>query len=69
MKKMIIFISFIFSISIFANEDHNPYLLAITTGEPSALIDSCVNAITGDYVISKNDIIVQGVEPIIINPT
>ena len=49
--------------------DHDPYQLAVTTGEPSANIANAVNAITGDYYISETELMVQGMEPIVIHPT
>ena len=69
MKTLFICLSFFFFINLFADETNDPYLLAITTAEPSTLVGGCVNAITGDYVISKNDITAQGVEPITVNQT
>src|SRR3990172_11923631 len=42
----------------------DPYVLAVTEGEPSANIADCVNAITGDFFISQEDVIVSGTEPI-----
>ena len=33
---------------------HDPYELAAFGGEPSSIVDGCVSAITGDYLISLN---------------
>ncbi len=40
-----------------------------TEGEPSILIDRCVNPISGDYIISETDLIIPGYEPISLDRT
>lgn len=35
-----------------------------TEPEPSSLVDGCVSAISGNFLRSKTDIVVQGAEPI-----
>src|SRR5689334_14932427 len=43
------------------------YAFAVSEGEPSSIVSSCVNALSGDFVVSQDDIIVEGVEPIQLN--
>ena len=38
--------------------------LASLEGEPSSIVHGCVSAITGDYVESQVDLIIQGIEPL-----
>ncbi len=64
MKKFFVFCFLLFSLKLLGNSPDNSYLLAITTGEPSALVGNCVNAITGDYVIFQDSISVQGAQPL-----
>lgn len=45
-------------------EEKVPYDEIVFGGEPSGLIQGCVDAITGNYVVSELDWIVQGAEPI-----
>ncbi len=42
----------------------DPYQLAVTEGEPSALVAGCVNAITGDLYLDEEDVLVQGYIPL-----
>ena len=42
----------------------DPQSLAVTEGEPSALIEGCVSAITGDLYLSTEDVVVQGYIPL-----
>ena len=64
MKNLSLSFLFIFS-SLFSEEiKSDPYMLALKRGEPSALIEGCVSAITGDFYISQTDVIVRGKEPI-----
>jgi len=53
---------FFFSCSLYASE--TPYEQVVFGGEPSAVIDGCINAITGTYFINEDDWIVNGHEPI-----
>ncbi|MCB1074570.1 MAG: RHS repeat-associated core domain-containing protein [Simkania sp.] len=45
---------------------NDPYEMAVFGGEPSSVIDGCINAITGDYFISEEDWVIPGLEPIVI---
>ena len=47
---------------VFAEED--PYLMSDFGGEPSGIVEGCVNVITGDYVVRRDDLVVKGHEPI-----
>ena len=42
----------------------DPYVLAVTEGEPSWNLCRSVNALTGDLFIGRDDIVVNGYEPI-----
>lgn len=42
----------------------DPYVTAVTEGEPSANVFNCVNAITGDFFLMQQDIVIRGAEPI-----
>lgn len=42
----------------------DPYLIADFGGEPSGLVAGCVNVITGDLVLKRDELIVRGYEPI-----
>lgn len=44
----------------------DPYVLAVTEGEPSTLVSDAVSALTGDFFVTNTDIVVQGAEPIIL---
>jgi len=51
--------------SLFSDEYQNdPYISAINKGEPSFIIEGCVNVITGDLHFFKQDAVVKGREPI-----
>jgi RHS repeat-associated protein len=50
--------------SLCASEAPNAYCMAATEGEPSALVEGCVSAITGDFYNVTEDLVVQGAEPI-----
>lgn len=41
-----------------------PGVIAATDGDPNAIIGGCVNAITGDLVLSNEDIVVRGAVPL-----
>jgi hypothetical protein len=59
MKKFFfIFLAWCFSSHLFSNN------VATTESDPSALIEGCVNAITGDAYVVEDDIIIQGAEPL-----
>lgn len=61
MLKKLLF--FFFSCSVlFADDD--PYLMSDFGGEPSGMVEGCVNVITGDYVVRRDDLVVKGHEPI-----
>ncbi|NGX49087.1 MAG: hypothetical protein K940chlam5_00683 [Candidatus Anoxychlamydiales bacterium] len=68
LKKLFLLISFFFTQFLHSNIDPNSYQLAVTTSEPSANVADAVNVITGDYFIHEPDFIVQGAEPIVIDP-
>ena len=48
----------------FIYSDEIPYDQIVFGSEPSAIIDGCVHAITGDYFIDEDDWVVNGHEPI-----
>ncbi len=60
------FILFLLLFSCLFCDPKDPYVVAVTEGEPSTFVANAVNAITGDYFISNPDVVVQGVEPIVI---
>ncbi|MBS0651809.1 MAG: hypothetical protein JSR93_11675, partial [Verrucomicrobia bacterium] len=62
MRFLLIFFSLII-LPLFA-DPKDPYQLAVTEGEPSALVAGCVNAITGDLYFNEEDVIVQGYIPL-----
>ena len=59
------------TISAYTNEElaSAPISLAALEGEPSSIVHGCVSAITGDYVESEADIIIPGVDPLVIQRT
>ena len=61
--RALLFLFSIFLIPLFA-DPKDPYLLAVTEGEPSALVAGCVNAITGDLYLAEEDVLVQGYVPL-----
>ncbi len=42
----------------------DPFVLAVTEGEPHLSISNSVNPITGDFYLGRNDIVILGVEPL-----
>ncbi|WP_041419018.1 RHS repeat-associated core domain-containing protein [Simkania negevensis] len=48
----------------FIYSDETPYDQIVFGSEPSAIIDGCIHAITGDYFIDEDDWVVNGHEPI-----
>ncbi|MGE0669383.1 MAG: RHS repeat-associated core domain-containing protein [Parachlamydiales bacterium] len=62
MRFLLLFFSLII-LPLFA-DPKDPYQLAVTEGEPSALVAGCVNAITGDLYFNEEDVIVQGYIPL-----
>ena len=66
MRKIFFQLFFLLFSYLHATTISDPYLLAITTGEPSSFVDNCVNVITGDYCFSNSEIVVTGTEPIIL---
>jgi RHS repeat-associated protein len=42
----------------------NPFVLAVTEGEPHLNICNAVSPITGDFYLSRDDIVIEGVEPL-----
>lgn len=63
-RWMILLFSFL-TLSLFSRE-HNPYELSIFGGDPSAIVEGCVSAITGDYFFNQEDLVVKGHEPIVL---
>ncbi len=57
---------FLFLLVVFPlNADpKDPYSLAVTEGEPAALVGGCVSAITGDLYLEETDVLVQGYVPL-----
>lgn len=55
-------------ISAHSNEEPaaEPVSLAALEGEPSSIVHGCVSVITGDYVESQADIVIPGVDPLVI---
>lgn len=41
-----------------------PSIVSVTEGDPASFISSCVNALTGDFFISHEDLTIEGQEPI-----
>ncbi len=64
MIKYILFTLFAFAPLSTFSFSHDAYELAAFGGEPSSIVDGCVSAITGDYLISSNLLTVRGHEPI-----
>nr|NGX63965.1 putative deoxyribonuclease RhsA [Candidatus Anoxychlamydiales bacterium] len=59
-----LFFLFIFSIfSLFA-DDFDAIYQATATSDPSALVEGCVNAITGGVNLSATDVVINGKEPL-----
>ncbi|MCB1115408.1 MAG: RHS repeat-associated core domain-containing protein [Chlamydiia bacterium] len=50
--------------SLTSSEENNFHELATFGGEPSTIIDGCVSAITGNFFLSQEDLVVSGREPI-----
>jgi RHS repeat-associated protein len=65
MKKNFLFLLTILMVSAYG-QDNNAYLLALTEGEPSAMVHGCVNALTGEMLIYENDRLAEGAEPILL---
>lgn len=61
MKKLLLF--FCFFTTIFC-EESIPYEQIVFGGAPGGFVANCVDVITGNYVISETDWVVNGVEPI-----
>jgi hypothetical protein len=59
-KRLLILI---FPLLLFSS-DYDPQLLSDYGGDPSSLIEGCVNAITGDFIVRQDDLVVKGFEPI-----
>ncbi len=53
-------------LNLFANQaTHvNPHVLAVTEGEPHLHICDSVNPLTGDFYISRNEIVIEGAQPL-----
>jgi len=58
-----IFFFFIFTTSFLFSDDFEKITQATTEGDPSALIEGCVSAITGNIYINTLDIVAPGKEP------
>lgn len=43
---------------------NKPQIVAVTEGDPSSFVSSCVNAVTGDFFVSQEDVTIEGLEPI-----
>lgn len=65
MKKSLLLLVFLIRCAFSSEID--PFQQANLTSEPSAYVEGCVNAITGDYVMQEHSLIVQGIEPITMN--
>ena len=59
-----ILLLFIFSISFLFADDFDAIYQATVASDPSALIEGCVNAITGGVNLNATDIVVNGKEPL-----
>ncbi|MGE5196602.1 MAG: DUF6531 domain-containing protein, partial [Anaerolineae bacterium] len=69
MKRFIwLQVAFVFLLSI-GGYSQDPYLTAVNEGEPSSIVEGCVNALTGDFVIQQDDLVVPGTEPLILPRT
>lgn len=42
----------------------DPSILSVTEGEPDLNIVECVNALTGDFLVQQQDLVIQGAEPL-----
>ena len=58
-----IFFFLIFITTFLFSEDFEKIAQATTEGDPSALIEGCVSAITGNIFINTIDIVAPGKEP------
>ncbi len=59
-----IFIFLLTGWSCFAFGTYDPYSVAVSMGEPSALIEGCVSAITGHFYHIQEDAVIEGAEPL-----
>lgn len=71
MKNILLFLLCLFTLShskICSDEEQNvgPISMATLEGEPSSIVHGCVSVITGDYVESHTDLVIPGVEPLVI---
>lgn len=57
---------FLLSISGLWGNPKDPYQYAVFEGEPSCNVSDAVNALTGDLFVSNADIVIQGVEPLVL---
>ena len=66
MKKrdVFLFLLKVFFFSSFLHASETPYEQVVFGGEPSAVIDGCIDVITGSYFINEDDWVVNGHEPI-----
>jgi RHS repeat-associated protein len=60
--KRIVF-SLLLALQLYA-DPKDPYVLAVTEGEPATLIGGVVSAITGDLYFAEEDVVVQGYVPL-----
>ncbi len=60
MRKLLLFLLPFF---LFAQQE-NPYETAVFGGEPSSIVAGCVSAITGEFFVNAEDLVVRGYEPI-----
>ena len=58
------FVFFLCLLNCVIAKEKVPYDEIVFGGEPSGLIEGCVDAITGNYVVSQVDWVVEGAEPI-----
>lgn len=63
--RKLIYLCLFFFLSLCA-EEITSSVNTIVAGEPSANVMGSINAITGDYFIAQRDLIVKGIEPIIL---
>jgi RHS repeat-associated protein len=61
MQRCLVFLLLV--LNLFADH-HDPYFLAVTEGDPSALVQGMVNVITGDLYFAEEDCVVQGCVPL-----
>lgn len=61
--RILLFSFFFAALPLFA-DPKDPYSLAVTEGEPAALVEECVSVITGDLYLKQADALVQAQVPL-----